>query len=98
MVAEFVIIEGSWKMSLFGFVGAAAKAFLEHKFYYYRNNHTNINKKQLMFDFLNAIFAIVFVYALQVTTPWQALIFGASWDYIFSNTIENINVNKKRDE
>ncbi len=81
-MTSFFLLEWNWTLFLVGCLGCFGRIFLEYKS---KNNLPGI--KLIIFDLFSIIIAGCFTIIIQAVTPWQALIFGATWDFMFRSAI-----------
>ncbi len=90
-MANVFFLQGNWMLFGVGCLGCFCKIFLE-----YRNSGFIIpTLRQFLFDFVSIIIAGIFTILIQAVTPWQALILGASWDFMFVSALSNQRGEKK---
>lgn len=75
------LVGWDWTYFLYGCLGCFAKLFLE----YQHRKQKKLLTKEIIEATISILIAGAFVYPLQVTNTWQALIFGATWDVIFTS-------------
>ena len=82
-------LEWDWTLFLIGSFGCFCRIFID-----YRSRKLTLKFKEICESIISILIAgVIVVFLIQAVNPWQAFIFGATWDMIFQ-----LSLNLKRGE
>jgi len=84
-----ILVDWDLTLIFIGCFGCSCKIFIGY-YEAVKQNRFKFDKTRIIFDIISIAFAGVFTNVIGSINPYQAFIFGASWDYLFTTALKQV--------